>query len=148
MWGGKTEGAEDPLVAAKNVILTLIVLAALLWMADLLLGIDTSASTTSINMNAYATSHGHCVVDGTEYLAPPGTLSNQDCRNVGYTGTSVTFRAAGTSTGTGASSDLLDGIKDAETLAAQAVGSILFILKIIVTVAAIAVIGVLRVRTY
>ena len=152
MMGGKAEGAEDPLVAAKNIIFTLIVLAALLWMADLLLGIDTSASTTSINMNAYATSHGHCVVDGTEFSAPPSVSTDQGCLNVGYTGTSVTFRAAGTGTGTGtgtgASGGLLSGIQEAETLASQVVGSILFILKIVVTVAAIAVIGVLRVRTY
>ncbi len=126
--GGKAEGAEDPLVAAKNVIFTLIVLAALLWMADLLLGVDTSAPT--------GRQYQCTASDGSTSIV---TDAN-DCNGV--------TRPITPDDNPDAPSDLLGGIKEAETLAAQAVGSILFILKIIVTVAAIAVIGVLRVRTY
>lgn len=140
MMGGKSEAgekSEDPLVAAKNIISTLIILAVLLWMADLLLGVDTSASTNSLDMNAYADHQYQCTANNGDTSIVTNT---NNCNGV----TQLITHGSGN----GAPGGLVGGIKEAETMAGQVVGSILFILKIVVTVAAIAVIGVLRVRPY
>lgn len=142
MMGGKGEAgekSEDPLVAAKNIIATLIVLAGLLWMADLLLGVDTSTSTNSLDMNAYADHQYQC----TDNNGDTSIVTNaNNCNGV------TQLITHGSGNDAGASGGIVGGIKEVETMAGQVVGSILFILKIVVTVAAIAVIGVLRVRPY